>query len=274
MQLRRMSSTKGHGALRLADTQSAIRDAVVADAPARILSALVERGDRAYRLSIHQRHFAASLIAVIRNRYPTLEWLVGSDFLNAAAQRFIHEHPPVRPCMAEYGGDFPHFLRTLPASQKMPWLPDVARLEWHLGFVSVAIDHPPVALQALAAFEHTDLAELGLQLQPGLAYFASAWPIDALMRLRLSGEAPERLSFEPETVSLEIRGARGDFRMSRLSAGTFAFRHALAGGASLIGAIAAGETAEPNFDAGTALAATFGEGLVHGIATLTTGDAK
>lgn len=263
-----MSLRPGSAALQLTETQAAFRDAVVKGDGAAAMTRLAGRGDVAYRLSIHQRHFEASLVTVLAGRYPTLEWLLGSAFLTAAAAAFARAHPPARPCMAEYGEAFPGFVAARPEVRSMPWLADVGALEWHLGAVAVEVSRPAVPLAAFAAFDNVDLEAVGIALQPGLRYLEAGWPVDALVKLRLAGDPPERLDFRPETVCLEIRGARGDFAIKRLAPAALAFRATLAAGCPLADALAAGSARAAAFDPGAALAALFAEGLVTGIANL------
>lgn len=72
--------------------------------------------------------------------------MVGSPFVTEAARHFIREHPPLAPCIAEYGVEFPAFLSTRPAADRVPYLREFAELEWCLGQVAIAIDTPGVTL--------------------------------------------------------------------------------------------------------------------------------
>jgi hypothetical protein len=248
----------------LADTQKAIRDAIVAGRAAMALPLLTGGRDPAYRLSIHQRHFRASLVDVLSRRFPTLGWLVGEDFLAAAATEFAVRHPPARPALGEYGEDFPAFLAARPGAGGMPWLAAVGALEWRLSDAAAAVEEPPVPLDAFAAVAGAPAEAIVLRLQGGMAYVAADWPVDVLVRLYLDGSPPERLAFEAEPVFLEIRGARGSFAIARLEAGDYAFRGALAAGRDLAAALAAAEDM-PGFDPGAALARLFAGGAVTAI---------
>jgi hypothetical protein len=252
---------------RLAEAQAALRDAIVVGDSAAILPLLTagkgrdgER-DPTHRLSIHQRHYDATLGDVICKRFPALQWLVGEHYLRAAALTYSRGHPPRGPALNGYGEDFPTFLVAQPGAEGMPWLAEVGALEWQLGEVAAAVDHPAAGLDALARFEAVPLEALHLRLEPGLAYRAFQWPVDDLVRLHLEGDAPAEFRFDPARVLLEVHGARGAFSMRRLDEPEFAFRAALHGGAPLAAAIAAAE-ASGAFDPGSALAALFGDRLV------------
>jgi hypothetical protein len=252
----------------LAETQAAMRGAVVDKDAAAILPRLTGGGDPTYRLSIHQRHYEASLLRVLRGRFPAIEWLIGGPFMIAATTDFVRAHPPLKPCLAEYGTDFPRFLAERPGAESMPWLAAAGALEWEVGRVSVAIDEPAIGLDRFAEVGDTPLEALRLRLQPGLAYMHAAWPVDELVRLYVSGKAPERLAFDPAAVWLEVLGARGDFTINRLDHASCAFRATLADGRPLAEAIGAASAAEPTFDPGAALARLFADKLVSEITVL------
>jgi hypothetical protein len=139
---------------------------------------------------------------------------------------------------------------------------DVARLDWHLGCLSVALAHAPVALVTLAAVDPLRLPELQFTLQPGLAFVSSAWPVDELVHLRHQDSQPNELVFASRATHLQLRGARGQFTLLRLEPGTFTFRASLAAGDPLGEAAAQAAAAQPGFDLSAALATLFSEGLV------------
>src|SRR5262245_54741193 len=97
----------------LSDLQQRVRDAVIADnvAQARSIAPLLVGGrDPSTRLAIHRRHYQASLVTALLEKFPAVTWLVGATFMQEAARAFVRRHPPAAPCIAEYGADFPDFL--------------------------------------------------------------------------------------------------------------------------------------------------------------------
>ena len=187
---------------------------------------------------------------------------MGEGFLGEAARRFVQERPPTSPCLAEYGEDVPQFLAAGSGAAHVPYLRSFAELDWALGFVSVAIDHPPIAAAALASEAPGALPAVRLALQPGVRYLQAGWPVDTLINLYCTDSAPDRLAFDPDEVRLEIRGARGEFHIRRLDPGSFAFRQQTQAGRSIgVAAECAFET-DSGFDPATALVNCFQDGLV------------
>jgi hypothetical protein len=249
----------------LADVQRRIRDAVVMGDPESAASLFVGGNDGARRLAIHLRHYRTSLVTAVLGRFPATGWLVGTPLLEAAATRFVRECPPSAPCIAEYGREFPQFLAAWPGAERVSYLREFAELDWHLGRLAVATDRSAVTRGHLAAVSGEALADTRLTLQPGTHYVHAGWPIDELMTLYLSDAAPAQFVMAGTDVWIEVRGARGSFRFSRLTPAEFSFRIAIAEGLPLGDAAQRAWGSDPAFDPGLGLAAIVDEGLVTAI---------
>jgi len=243
-----------------------VRGAVLADAAAGALVPLIVGGrDPKARLAIHRHHYQASLTRALMEKFPAVSWLTGEGFATDAAEAFVRQHPPAAPCIAEYGVDYPAFLARRAGAESLPYLRDFAELEWHVGQVSIAVEHRPLALERLGAIDASELADHRLTLQPGLRYCATAWPVDELLTLYLRDAAPERFAFEQASVQLEIRGARGEFKIERLAQPAFMFRTAIASGETIGAAAERVLDADASFDPGQALLRLVSAGLVIAI---------
>jgi hypothetical protein len=184
--------------LTLADIQAGIRDALVDGNSTAVAPVLLGGNRPEQRLAIHQRHYVASLTRALVERFPATVWLVGSELVTHVANSFIREHPPSRPCVAEYGDGFPQYLG---ARQPLPYLAQFAELEWHLGRLALATEE-----------------------SPNVQYLHLNWALDELMGVYLTDTAPDEYALRQEDVWLEIRGLRGALQMSRLDAGEFVHR--------------------------------------------------
>lgn len=246
----------------LAETQAHLHDAMLSG-DGRAMSALITGGrDPLARLSIHLRHYEASLVAAVVGRFPACCWLLGEPFVTRIARSFVRAHPPGAPCIAEYGADFPAFLAQRAGGDQVPYLRWFGDLEWHVGRISVAIDHPALDRSALAAFPAEQLPDVVLTMQSGLAYIEAPWPVDALMKLHLSDEAPETFEMSPEPIHLEVRGARGSFRIDRLDPAAFAFRRAMSERVTIGEAMERALDTDADFDPAHGLIQLFADGLV------------
>ncbi len=245
----------------LADLQASVRLALTSG-HVHALAPILVGGDNALkRLAIHQRHFDASLVSALLEKFPATAWLVGSDFLTGVARAFVRTHPPQRPCIAEYGEDFPRFIASYEGG-RVPYLRQFAEMEWQVGQVSIAVDEPALTWSELARVGADALSGVRLGLQSGLRYVHGTWAIDRLMKVYLAGSPPDRFALVEGDAWIEVRGARGDLWFSRLDRATFTFRASLLEGQPLGSAAERALGCDEGFGVGRALTALVADGLV------------
>jgi len=223
--------------------------------------------DPGRRLAIHLRHYATSLAAALCDKFPASTWLIGDAAMREAAGAYTRFHPPRQPCIAEYGRDFPEFLARHPRAARLPYVRSFAELEWAVAQASIAVDAPPLSWTELTTCGAECLVESRLALQPGVHYVRAGWRVDELMQNYLSGVSPERFVLVNAATRIEVRGARGEFRLVRLDAATFAFRTTLAAGRTVGAAADAALGLDQRFDAGAALRALVDAELATASAT-------
>ena len=110
----------------------------------------------ATRLRIHRHHVLDSLASALATTFPTVQAVVGADFFRGLAHAFVGQSLPSQPVLAEYGAGFPAFIAGHDAIRDLPYLADVARLDWALNLAF----HAPAGGRLSAA----DLAAGGVRL--------------------------------------------------------------------------------------------------------------
>ncbi len=253
----------------LAEIQSRVRDAVVTGGFGSLGLSLSGGQVVEHRLAIHRRHYQASLITALLEKFPATTWLVGSPFNTEAARSFVEKYPPSTPCIAEYGEAFPLFLGACQGANRAPYLQAFAELERHIGLVAIAVDVPPLTVQELSTVTRDVLPDTALAIQAGVRYLQASWPVDELMNIYLAEARPEGFEFEPADVCLEIIGARGAFRIGRLVKSDFIFRKSIFEGHTIGDAAEKALEVDSNFDPGRALVAFVANGLVAAIVQAT-----
>lgn len=129
------------------------------------------------RFTVHRNNMRASLIAVLSSRFPVVLRLVGAEFFQAMALVFIEQQPPTSPVLAEYGAGFGGFLDTFEPADGLPYLADVARLEWARHLAWHATDATAVSIERLAAIAPDRLDGVRLGLHPAAMVVASVWSV-------------------------------------------------------------------------------------------------
>lgn len=237
----------------LADMQATMRDVVVRGRAldAAFVSMLTGGGSPADRLLLHRRHYVSSLVQAVRTRFPCVEWAAGADVMIDVAQAFVQQMPPRRPCIAEYGESFPAFVDSMHGGT-MPWLHDLARVEWFVGRAAVSVSQPAVTLPQLQQSLRTHAGHDGrlfCTLQPSVVLLTVAWDVDALFTHFLTADDPVAWAPLPLAGTLVVSGARGECAVERLAPAHAAFMRAVRDGLSLDIAM---DHAMESHDAGTA----------------------
>ena len=107
----------------LATFQREFAQAVLAEGQA-------ERSFRSQAFAVYRNTCARGAVDGLRASYPTVDMLVGEEMFTQVALDYRQEAPPSIPILSDYGGSFPAFLARQPWSCELPYLGDVARLDW------------------------------------------------------------------------------------------------------------------------------------------------
>lgn len=137
------------------------------------------------RFAVYRNNVHHSLTQALARRFPVIERLVGAEFFAAMARTFIRDHGPRSPVLLLWGAEFAAFLRGFPPVAGLPYLPDVARLEYARGLAYHAADIQPLDGAALAAAG--DPAGLRLRLSPSLFVLDCDHPAVSIWRANQPG---------------------------------------------------------------------------------------
>ena len=96
------------------------------------------------RFNVYRNNVASSLIDVLQAYFPVVTRLVGEEFFRAMARVFIVQQPPRSPILSRYGGGFADFIADFEPTADVPYLADVARLEWLVLRAYHAVDLSPL----------------------------------------------------------------------------------------------------------------------------------
>jgi hypothetical protein len=169
------------------------------------------------RFSVYRNNVAGSLIEALEQGFPVLQKLLGETYFKALAGAFLRQHPPRSRLMMFYGAEMPNFLADFPPLANLPYLPDVARLEFALREAYHAADAAPIAAETLAALAPERFMAARLHLAPALRWVASEYPVWSIWQANtIGGAAPQmrpeaalvlRPGFDAEPHLLPPQGA-------------------------------------------------------------------
>ncbi|MEQ3624261.1 MAG: DNA-binding domain-containing protein [Celeribacter sp.] len=166
------------------ETEAAFRRAVGGGA---LPQGLTAPGDVARRFAVYRNNVFHSLTEALRQRFPVIEHMVGTEYFAALAHRFIADHPPRDPVLARYGADLPAYLEQQAELQALGYLPDMARFELARGAAYHAADAEPIDPARFADAASHDPGTLRLSLHPSLRCLVSRWPVLSLWHAHQPG---------------------------------------------------------------------------------------
>ncbi len=211
----------------------------------------------AARLRVHRHHVFESLASALAATFPTVQAVVGADFFGGLARAFIGRSPPGQPVLAEYGAALPDFVAGYEAASDLPYLADIARLDWALNLAFHAAVGERLAAADLAAVPADRLPSLRLVLAPGTAVVSSPYPLDLIWAASQPGAPADQIDLGGGGAHLLVLRRPDDSAFVVLSAGEVAFVAGLAAGLPLEDAA---QRAPPGFDLSSAFARLLGLG--------------
>jgi hypothetical protein len=238
--------------LALRDLQAAFAAHIAGEARADLLAAVVGDAIPAIaRLSVHRHHVADSLGAALAASFPTVHALVGADFFRRLAHDFAARSPPTQPVLTEYGADLAAFIAGYEPAGSLPYLPDIARLDWALNLAFHAPAGRRLAASDLSAIAVERLAEMTLVLSAGTALITSLYPLDRIWEASQPGAGEGTVDLGSGGARLVVLRRAQDAAFVSLTAGEAAFVAGLLEAQSLETAAGAAFRADPTFGLST-----------------------
>ena len=200
------------------------------------------------RLSVYRGNVVGACTKALAGAYPIVAKIVGESFFEGLAREYLRRFPSASGDLNEYGAKLAQFVARFEHTRDLPYLRDVARMEWLVHRAYYAADEP---------------VGPGLQVAPACALLASPWPLARIWEVHqddYEGEFSVDLEAGPERIL--VHRPRFRVRVGALSEGSYRFLERLGAGAAPETALEAALVAEPDFDLRAALAAWIGAGVI------------
>lgn len=215
---------------------------------------LREPPDLARRLAVYRGNSDAAARKALAGAYPVLRQLVGEDFFVALAAQFRRAVPPDSGDLNLYGAGMAAFLEAFEHTRSLPWLPDVARLEWALHRAHYAADAPPFDPGPLAAVPAHRQGDLRPRLHPACAIVSSAYPVARIWTAHQPGhEGGLQVDFTPGPHHALVQRPGLRALVAEVEPAACAFLRVAAAGGSLACCLDAALCLDAGFDLGPAL---------------------
>ncbi|QLQ31759.1 MAG: putative DNA-binding domain-containing protein [Candidatus Thiothrix singaporensis] len=193
--------------------------------------------DAAQRVGIYRNSVHGVLLQHLGALYEVTRQLVGEAFFERLSDEFVDHAPPTRPFLVEYGDAFPAFMQRHAALEEMPWLADVARLEWARHQAWHAVNQPAGDFTQIMMLSEGQQASLCFQMPGSAQLVQSPYAVHQVWLAHQPEDFPGKLPLEriqiPQPAYVLVWRAGRQLRQVEVDEAGWDFLSALQQGATL-----------------------------------------
>lgn len=168
------------GGQALAEGQQLFADALADDGLTAQALAQFKSEHSEHRFALYRGNQSASWHKTLAAAYPVVLALVGEEFFGGLARAYGRAQPSDNPDLNHFGARFAAFLRDFPHVAELPYLPDLAALEWALHRAHYAPAAHGLSAAQLAAIAPDEIEQTSFRLHPAVQLLASSWAVAPL----------------------------------------------------------------------------------------------
>lgn len=176
----------------------------------------------AEQISIYINGINSGLVNALKNIYPVCEKLVGERFFYAIALEYIKTHSSLSPDLANYGFDFSLYLASKSTLNSVPYLSDVAILEWAYHEAFHSKDEAEFSMNILAKYTAEQLTNCVFSLPDSHKLLKSNYPVDEIWRINQTNSEKE-ITLDYEPVHLYLYRKQHEIHIDRIKKIEFMF---------------------------------------------------
>lgn len=183
------------------------------------------------QLNIYRQTIFHSMHNALSTSYPVIGRLVGADFFRFLTKQYIQQYPSVSGDLNAYGEAFFQLLQQLPETAELPYLVDIAQLEWLVQLAENASDSSSFPIEKLMAVAPEHYPSLQFFLNSSVFLLSSHYPIADIWQ---ANQADNDGSVELQTAEFYTLIQRHDYQVTvtTLNAEQWAFLTAVEQGMS------------------------------------------
>ncbi|WP_051710626.1 HvfC/BufC family peptide modification chaperone [Andreprevotia chitinilytica] len=164
----------------LADFTAALSDAE--HVPAGLTEATRER------IAVYRNNVRLNRMDALPAAFPLVAELVGEEYFRALARVYVIDTPARSANLHDDGASLADFIAGFGPAQELPYLADVARLDWARHRAYYADNVPPLDATEVAALSPEQFSAARFWFHPAVALVQSAqWPIADLLAMHEGG---------------------------------------------------------------------------------------
>jgi len=129
------------------------------------------------RLHVYAEGYLVRIREALAEVYEAVRQVLGKQAFARLAAEYASAYPSHDYNLSLAGRHVPAFLRNSSLTQQLPFLPDLARLEWAICHAFHAFEKPSLDLVSVGSLSIDAWEQIRLVFQPSMGLVASSWPI-------------------------------------------------------------------------------------------------
>jgi hypothetical protein len=154
------------------------------------------------RMEIYYNNVIGAIVNALQDTFDTVYKLVGDEFFRFAVRQYIKTEQPSSGDLGEFGASFPQFLGQFPPCKKLPYLEDIATLNWYRHLAYGAKDEPQYTVENTSTLIKNSIENLILITHSSSKLLTSTHPLDVIFSVCHDNE------HDTDTIELPQRGCR------------------------------------------------------------------
>ena len=210
------------------------------------------------RLQIYRNNTFIGFREALAGVYSVVAKLVGEEFFQHVARQFINVSPSSSGNLHDFGEGFARFLQSFPGMETVPYVADVAAMEWAYHRVFHSPQGKAINLQklsqvfSLAEITHS-LSDLKFQVNASVQAVASSYPILRIWQSNQDGYVGDPVCLDEDGDCLLVARCGPEVMFHSVGQGCYAMLMALREGKSFVVACDVALRSEPDCDVSYAL---------------------
>lgn len=166
----------------------------------------------AERLQVYVGGYPARIEEALADAFPAVAQVVGPGPFRQLTFRYAAATPLRSYNLNDAGADLPAFLSADELAADLPFLPDLAALEWRVARAFHAREEARLDPAPLAAWGLDEWERAGLRFQPAVSLVRSAWPVRDIWTCRQTPVAEIDLDVDDRPQNVLVRRAGREVR--------------------------------------------------------------
>ena len=216
------------------------------------------------RLEIYRNNVFGNFDSVLEIIYPITKKIVGENYFDNLCKKYHKQHPSKSGNLDDYGKYFYKLINDLKSEHKLPYLKDVAKIEWQCHFAYFTKDVAGFEVEKFQNLKEKELFKVRFKLHPSSYLLASKHPIYSVWKFSESDKKQKLNLGKLKNEWVLIERANWKTNVLELSEPEFLFLKHIKKGQNLYQIYQDLNKKYPNFDIGSLINKYISNGVISG----------